>query len=105
VYEATHNDLKIPVTLKIMRHPPAELVRYLKRFKDLKAENIIKIYEIFDNEEGLFLSTEPVTFSNFKSALQKCKKLDDFDAIFIAKIILATHADLLRAGFDWFGTE
>lgn len=49
VYEATHNDLKIPVTLKIIRHPPPELVKYLKRFKELKAENIVKIYEIFDN--------------------------------------------------------
>lgn len=49
VYEATHNDLKIPVTLKIMRNLSPELLRYLKRFKELKAENIIKIYEIFDN--------------------------------------------------------
>lgn len=37
--------------------------------------------------------------------MQKCKKLDDFDAIFLAKIILSSHVELLRAGFDWFGTE
>ena len=51
------------------------------------------------------MATEPVTFSNMKYALQKCNKFDDFDAIFISKIILGVHVDLLRAGVNWFGTE
>lgn len=35
----------------------------------------------------------------------KCRKLDDFDAVFLSKILLNIHVDLLRAGFNWFGTE
>ena len=37
--------------------------------------------------------------------MAKCKKLDDFDAVFLAKVLLGIHVDLLRAGFSWFGTE
>jgi len=37
--------------------------------------------------------------------MQRCRKLDDFDAVFMSKILLAAHVDLLRAGFNWFGTE
>ncbi len=91
--------------MKVIRNPPPELQPYLKKMKELKVENIIKIYELFDNEDGLFVTTEQVTYSNMKNALAKCKKLDDFDAVFLSKIILSTHADLLRAGLEWFGTE
>lgn len=68
-------------------------------------ENVIKIIEIFDSSEVLFIATEQVTFSNLKNALSKCKKLDDSDAVFLSKVLLSTHVDLLRAGFNWFGTE
>lgn len=37
--------------------------------------------------------------------MSKCRKLDDFDAVFLSKILLNIHVDLLRAGFNWFGTE
>ena len=68
-------------------------------------ENTIKILEIWESSEGLFMATERVTFSTLKTALNKCKKLDDYDAIFLCKVILGVHVDLLRAGFNWFGTE
>lgn len=104
VYDATHNDLKMPVTLKTISHPTPDIAKYLKRLKDCKVDNAVKIYELYENAEGIFLATEKVIFSNLKSALQKCKKVDDFDAIFLYKMILTVHMELLRAGFDWFGT-
>lgn len=93
------------MTLKVVRNPTDDLTSYLRRLKELKVDNLIKVYEIFDNPEGLFVATEPVLFSNMKEALRKCKKLDDFDAIFLSKVILGVHVDLLRAGVSWFGTE
>ena len=36
VYKATHVDLGIPMTLKIIQNPRDELRRYLKKLKDMK---------------------------------------------------------------------
>lgn len=52
----------------------------------------------------MFLSTEQVNFSNLKFAIAKYKKLDDFDTVFMSKVLLAIHVELLRAGVSWFGT-
>ena len=49
VYRATHNDLKIPMTLRVISRPAPDLVKYLKRLKEMKVDNVIKIYEIFEN--------------------------------------------------------
>lgn len=35
----------------------------------------------------------------------KCKRFDNDDAVFISKMILNGHIDLLRNGVTWFGTE
>jgi hypothetical protein len=92
------------MTLKIIQSPPEELVRYLKRLKEIKLENVIKIYEIYETEGGVFLTTEQATYNNLRFALEKCKKLDDSDAIFMSKILLSSHVELLRVGVHWFGT-
>lgn len=52
----------------------------------------------------MYVSTEQVTFSNLKFALAKCQKLDDSDAVFMSRVLLSAHVDLLRAGLTWFGT-
>ena len=46
-----------------------------------------------------------MTFSTLRFALEKCKKLDDFDAIFLSKVFLHANVDLLRAGVNWSGNE
>jgi hypothetical protein len=63
------------------------------------------VIEIFEGTNALFLATEPVTYSTLKKAMSKYKKLDDLEAIFISKVILNIHVDMLRAGLSWFGTE
>ena len=93
------------MTLKVIQSPSEELAKYLRRIKEVKVDNVIKIFEFFENSQGVFITTEQVTFSNLRFALEKCKKLDDFDAIFLSKVILNAHVDLMRAGLDWFGTE
>ena len=39
-----------------------------------------------------------------KDALNRCERLDDSDSVFIAKLILNGHIDLLRTDCNWFGT-
>lgn len=36
--------------------------------------------------------------------MEKCKKLDDFETVFMAKVLLNTHVDLMRTGVNWFGS-
>lgn len=83
----------------------AELPKYLRKLKDCKVENVIKVIEIFEGANALFLTTEPATYSTLKKAVSKYRKLDDLEAIFISKLILGIHVDMLRAGLNWFGTE
>lgn len=85
--------------------PAPELPRYLKKLKDCKVENTIKIIELFESVDALFIATERVTFYSLRSALSKCRKLDDYDSLFLCKAILGVHVDMLRAGLNWFGTE
>ncbi len=40
--------------------------------------------------------TEEVVYGNFKEALEKCKYLEENDAIFMSKMLLTGHMDLLR---------
>ena len=47
VYDASHNDLRIPMTLKVIQKPSESLIRYLRRIKEAKIENVIKIFELF----------------------------------------------------------
>lgn len=44
VYDAIHIELNVAVTIKIIINPQPELLRYLKKLKDSKVENTIKIY-------------------------------------------------------------
>lgn len=53
----------------------------------------------------MFIAQEQANICNLGQALAKCRKLDDNDSIFIAKLLLNAHVDLLRSDFHWFGTE
>ena len=48
---------------------------------------------------------EKCQYGTLKKALGKCKRLDDDDSIFISKMLLNGHIDLLRQGVNWFGDE
>ena len=48
---------------------------------------------------------EKCQYGTLKKALAKCKRLDDDDSIFISKMLLNGHIDLLRQGVNWFGDE
>ena len=81
-----------------MLDAPPELPRYLKKLKDCKVDNVIRVIELFELEGVTCFVTELATYSNLKNALAKYRKLDDFDAIFLSKALLGIHVDLLRAG-------
>ena len=44
VYNGSFTDLGVDVTIKIMINPSQDLIRYLKKLKDSKVENVIKFY-------------------------------------------------------------
>ena len=52
----------------------------------------------------MFVAMERVTYPNLAEAMVNCKKLDDFDCHFLAKIFLGIQVDMLRASFDWRGS-
>ena len=93
------------VTLKIWANVPQEVLFYLKKMKGCKAEGIIKFYELFESSAGMFIATERAAYGSLKTALGICRKLDDFDFVFVSKLLLNVQAEMLRAGFQWFGSE
>ena len=88
-----------------MRQYHLELPKYLKKLKDCKSDNVIKVFEMVSDSGTLVLVTERVGYGNLGQALTKCERLDDNDSIFISKMILSGHIDLLRSDCNWFGTE
>ncbi len=53
----------------------------------------------------LVFITERVSFGNLGQALIKCERLDDADSLFMSKMILNGHIDLLRSDCNWFGSD
>lgn len=91
--------------MKILKGYHLELPKYLKKLKDCKSENVIKVIEVASDASTLVFVTEKVSYGNLGRALQKCERLDDADSLFMAKMILNGHTDLLRSDCNWFGTE
>ena len=48
---------------------------------------------------------EAAPYGTLANALSKAKRLEDDDALTIAKQILNGHIDMLRTGHCWTGTE
>ena len=105
MFDGVQTDTKVPVTIKILKPFHFELPKYLKRIKDCRSENVIKVHECVADNSTLVFITERVTYGNLRDALQRCDRLDDADSIFISKLILNGHIDLLRSDCNWFGTE
>jgi hypothetical protein len=59
-----------------MKYPHVELGTYLQKLKEVKSENVVKVYDLLVEQQFLAIVTEPVLFGNFKKALEKCKYLD-----------------------------
>lgn len=75
--------------------------------KETHSEFVIKIiefaYEV--GERRMVIVQEHVPYGTLKKALAKCRRLDDDDSVYISKMILNGHIDLLRSGISWFGDE
>ena len=107
VFDAKHKETALDYTIKIIKKPDVKLEEYLKKIKDIHSDNVIKIiefaYEI--SESRMVIIQEHVGYGTLKKALAKCKRFDDDDSVFISKMILNGHIDLLRGGVTWFGDE
>ena len=75
--------------------------------KTVISEYVIRIYEFAYevSERKMIIVQENCEYGALKKALAKCKRLDDDDSIFVGKILLNGHIDLLRQGINWFGDE
>lgn len=77
----------------------------MKAIKSVNSEHVIKIYEfVYDSiENRIVLIQERCDYGTLKKALKKCKRFEDEDSVFISKMLLNGHIDLLRIGINWFG--
>lgn len=48
---------------------------------------------------------ENCPYGTLDRILAKCKRFDNDDSVFIAKLLLNGHIDLLRNGVVWYGNE
>lgn len=47
---------------------------------------------------------EDAPYGTLANALIKCRRLEDSDALFVAKSIINGHIDVLRSGGKWSGS-
>lgn len=52
----------------------------------------------------MIIVQEHCAYGTLEKALAKCKRFDYDDSVYISKMILNGHIDLLRNGVTWFGT-
>jgi hypothetical protein len=65
---------------------------------------VIKIYEVISQGSSVAVVTEQVTFGTLEMALNQCRKLDESDALYVAKYLLTGYMEAARNGADWYGT-
>ena len=105
VFHGTQKETNLPVTIRVLKQFHLELPKYLKKLKECKSEFVIKVYESTSEYGAMIFITERVSYGSLQNALAKCERLDDNDAIYVAKTILNGHIDLLRSDCNWFGNE
>lgn len=93
------------MTIKIIKGFSQDLLKYLKKLKDCKSDNTIRIYELFEDSASIVMVSEYASHGNLSNALSRCQRLDEPDAISIAKMLLNGYVDLLRLDCTWVGTE
>ena len=105
IWSGNQNETNIPVTIKLLKYPHIELPKYLKKLKEVKSEQVIKIFELSAEQSSLLLITEAVDYCTLKQGLATCHHLDEQDALFVARNLLNGHVECLRMDLHWFGTE
>lgn len=105
VLRAKHRETSQPFTIKVCHRPTEELFRYLSKIKDTKSEYIIRVVELVRSSDKIVMVCEDISSGTLYSALNKCTRLEDNDAILIAKALLQGRIDLLRNDCDWRGSE
>lgn len=105
VFDAKHKETALDYTIKIVKNPDPRVEEYLRKIKDTHSEHVIKIIEVGyePTEAKLVLVQEFTPYGTLRKALSKCKRLDDDDSVYLSKMILNGHIDLLRSGVNWFG--
>lgn len=73
VYLGTQTETNLPVTIKILRQFHLEMPKYLKKLKDCKSDNVIKVYEAVSDNSCLVFVTERVGYGNLGDSLLKCE--------------------------------
>lgn len=96
MWQGNQKETNIPVTIKIIKFPHIELPKYLKKLKDVKSDFVIKVFELSIEQSSILVVTEQVTFGTLKKALRTCEHLDENDSVFIARMMLNGHVDMLR---------
>ena len=107
IFDAKHKETALDYTIKIIKNPEPKLEEYLKKIKEVHSDHVIKILEFAYeySESRMVIVQEFVDYGTLKRALAKCKRLNDDDSVFLTKMILNGHIDMLRAGVTWFGDE
>lgn len=105
MWQGNQKETNLAVTIKLIKHPHVELPKYLKKLKEVRSEFVIKVFELVSDQSSMLVITEQVTYGTLKRGLSVCEHLDENDSVFIARVLLNGHVDLLREDSNWFGTE
>ena len=105
IWQGSHKESNLAVTIKLLKFPHIELPKYLKKLKDVKSDFVIKIFELSIEQSSVLLITEQVTYGTLKKAMAVCEHLDENDSSFIGRALLNGHVEMLREDCNWFGTE
>ena len=68
-YNGKNKETNQPVTIRILKYPHVELGGYLHKLKELKSDNVIRIYELVVEQSLLICVSEQVCFGNMMKAL------------------------------------
>lgn len=93
---AKHRETSQAVTIKVSHRPTEELYRYLTKLKETKSEYVIRITDLARSSDRIVAVCEDITCGTLYSALTKCSRLEDNDALLVAKTLLQGRIDLLR---------
>jgi hypothetical protein len=59
---------------------------------------------VASNPEKAIAVFEDAPYGTLANAMTKCRRLEDSDAVFVAKSIINGHIDILRSGGKWAGS-
>ncbi len=102
VYKGVNSDLNMPVAIKMMRHNLAMHPDFLENFRNeakiiagLNHENIIRVFDIEERYQTLFIITE---YLEGESLYEMLKRLKSIPPLLVASYIYQLCAALVHAG-------